>query len=117
MNSIRVAVALGIFAAASCATPAPPASPVRPGSPDTATVELLAPVTDLSGGWAIGSGNEPPPGPVVLHPSCALNPAVWIIQQTGNTLKAYSFPESFNQGIVRAGQGPARIAGSPGTIS
>jgi hypothetical protein len=42
---------------------------------------------------------------------------VWLIQQSGNTLKAWAFPESFNQGIVRAGPGPERVAGAPGTIS
>ena len=101
----------------SCVTAGPPSASPPSGNSDTAGVVLLAPVTDLSGGWATGSANEPPPGPVVLHPSCANNPAVWMIQQSGNTLKAWAFPESFNQGIVRAGPGPQRVAGSPGTIS
>src|SRR5687767_2931463 len=117
MNCIRAAIALGIGAQVSCATPGPPAASVPLISSDTARVELLTPVTDLSGGWATGSVNEPPPGPVVQHPSCANNPAVWIIQQTGNTLKAWAFPESFNQGIKRAEPGPERVPGSPGTIS
>ena len=42
---------------------------------------------------------------------------MWIIQQSGNTLKAWAMPESFNQGIARVGPGPAKVAGSPGTIS
>src|SRR5687768_8477950 len=117
MNSIRVAIALGIGVQVSCVAPGPGAASVPLGNSDTARVELLAPVTDLSGGWATGSANEPPPGPVVQHPSCAQNPAVWIIQQSGNTLKAWAFPESFNQGIKRAGPGPERVEGSPGTIS
>ena len=117
MNCIRVAIALGIGAQVSCVTPAPPAASLPPGNSDTARVELLAPVTNLSGGWATGSANEPPPGPVVQHPSCANNPAVWIIQQSGNTLKAWAVPASFNQGIMRAEPSPRRVAGSPGTIS
>jgi hypothetical protein len=117
MNSIRVAAALGMGAVLSCATPGTPGTSLPPGNADTAKVQLLTPVTDLSGSWATGTTNEPPRGPVVLHPSCANNPAVWLIQQSGNTLKAWTFPESFNQGIVRAGPGPERVAGSPGTIS
>jgi hypothetical protein len=117
MKSIRLAVALGIGAQLSCVSPAPQAASAPRTSPDTSRVELLAPAADLSGGWATGSANEPPPGPVVQHPSCAHNPAVWIIQQSGNTLKAWAFPESFNQGIKRAGPGPERVDGSPGTIS
>jgi hypothetical protein len=80
-------------------------------------LDLLPPAIDLSGGWTTGTGNEPPPGPVVQRPSCAYNPSVWIIQQSGNTLKAWVMPESFNQGIVRAGPEPAKVAASPGTIS
>ena len=117
MSSIRLAIALGIGAQLSCVTTVPPPAPAPPGDADTARVDLLAPATDLSGGWATGSSNEPPPGPVVLHPSCAHNPAVWIIQQSGNTLTAWAFPESFNQGVKRAEPGPQRTAGSPGTIS
>ena len=117
MNSIRMAIVLGIAAQASCVATGSPAASVPLSNSDTARVELLAPATDLSGGWATGSANEPPPGPVVQHPSCAYNPAVWIIQQSGNALKAWAFPESFNQGIKRAEPGPERIAGSPGTIS
>jgi hypothetical protein len=112
-----MAIALGIGAQLSCVTTGPPAASVPPSSPDSAGVELLAPVTDLSGGWATGSANEPPAGPIVQHPSCAHNPAVWILQQSGNTLKAWAFPESFDQGIKRADPGPQRVVGSPGTIS
>jgi hypothetical protein len=115
--SIRVAIALGIVAQVSCVTTGRPTAPVPLSNPDTARVELLAPVTDLSGAWATGSVNEPPPGPIVQYPSCVNNPAVWIIQQSGNTLKAWAFPESFNQGIKRAEPGPQRVASSPGTIS
>ena len=117
MNTIRLAIALGIGAQVACVTPSQPSPSLPSANSDTARVELLAPVTDLSGGWSTGSANEPPPGPVVQHASCAHNPAVWIIQQSGNTLKAWAFPESFNQGIKRAEPGQQRVAGSLGTIS
>ena len=117
MNGIRLAIALGIGVQLSCATTGPSAAASPPADADTARVALLAPVTDLTGGWATGSANEPPPGPVVQHPSCAYNPPVWVIQQSGNALTAWAFPESFDQGIKRAGPELARVAGSPGTIS
>ena len=117
MNGIRIAIALGVGAQLSCATTGPTTASSPPATSDGASVALVAPVADLSGSWATGSANEPPPGPVVLHPSCAYNPAVWIIQQAGNTLTAWAIPESFNQGIKRAEPGPERVAGSPGTIS
>jgi hypothetical protein len=108
-----VLVAGGVACASANARTAPAPTPPLHG----AKVDLLPPAVDLSGGWATGSGNEPPPGPVVRHPSCAYNPAVWIIEQTENTLKAWLMPESFNQGIARRGPGPAKVVGSPGTIS
>jgi hypothetical protein len=113
----RVVLALILAAQLSCVSPG-----AQPGSdpadhPDSAKVALLAPATDLSGGWATGSDNEPPPGPVIRYPSCAYNPAVWLIEQSGNMLKTWEFPESFNQGIVRADARPARVAPTPGTIS
>lgn len=96
----------------------PPHQPVAaPTTGDTAIAELLTPATDLSGHWVTGSDNEPPPGSVVQQPSCAYNPPVWIIQQNGNALKSWAFPESFNQGIKSPGPGPERIAAVPGTIS
>jgi hypothetical protein len=117
MNSIRLLVALGLGAQVSCVTARPPAASLPPATADSAKVELRAPITDLSGNWTTGSANEPPPGPVVQRPSCAYHPALWIIQQAGNTLTAWALPERFNQGIVRAGPGVQRVAGSPGTIS
>jgi hypothetical protein len=117
MKRIRMAIALGIGVQVSCVSTGPQSASAPPRNSDTSRVELLAPATDLSGGWATGTTNEPPPGPVVQRPPCAHNPAVWIIEQSGNTLKAWAFPESFDQGIKRAEPGPQRVAGSPGTIS
>lgn len=91
-----------------------PAAPVAPA--DTVAIELRAPATDLSGGWATGSANEPTAGPVRQQPSCAYNPPVWIIQQKGNGLETYDFPESFNQGIARK-EPVQRTPAIRGTIS
>jgi hypothetical protein len=98
----------------ACARPQPAS---MPAPSDTAAAPALAPAVNLSGSWATGSINEPPTGPVVQHPTCAYNPPVWIIEQNGNTLKTWVFPESFNQGIMRAGPGPERVTATPGTIS
>lgn len=83
----------------ACSSPPPQAAPL---ARDTVIVEMRSPATDLSGGWATGTANEPPAGPVRPHPSCAYNPPVWVIQQKGNALETWEFPESFNQGIARA---------------
>ena len=117
---MRVWIATAVVAGAlACASAKPRTSPAPAATPPLheTKVELLPPVVDLSGGWTTGSGTEPPPGPVVRYPPCAYNPAVWIIQQSGNTLKAWLMPESFDQGIARLGPGPEKVAGSPGTIS
>ncbi|HET9454831.1 MAG TPA: hypothetical protein VFO66_11160 [Gemmatimonadaceae bacterium] len=104
-----------LTAAGACAPSRPPAVVAAPV--DTVAAQLLPPAVDLSGSWATGSANEPPPGPVMQHPACAYNPPVWIIEQNGNALKSWAFPESFNQGIKSPGPGPERIAAVPGTIS
>jgi hypothetical protein len=94
---------------------APPIAPA-PAVADSARGPLALPATNLSGGWATGSENEPPPGPVRQHPTCAYNPAVWIIEQSGNELKTWAFPQSYNQGIVPRNPVPNPPA-IPGVIS
>jgi hypothetical protein len=112
---LRLGGVAAIAALVSCASPNVPV----PSTIATAaqTAPLLPPAANLSGGWATGAVNEPPAGPVQTHPSCAYNPPVWLIEQNGNLLKTWAFPESFNQGIVRAGSEPARLTPTQGTIS
>ena len=114
-RSWRVAVLASGFLAGCAPAQSRVAPPPAPA--ESVTVALLPPAVDLSGGWATGSANEPPPGPVVLHPSCTYNPPVWLLEQKGNALKAWLFPESFNQGVKRAGPGPEKVAPAIGTIS
>lgn len=109
-----IAPVLAFLCIAACAK-APRPVPASPASEPAIVLE--PPSVDLSGSWTTGSANEPPAGAVEQHPSCHHNPAVWLIEQTGNSLKAWLFPESFNQGIAQRGPGPARVAASPGTIS
>lgn len=99
-----------------CRSARPEATSVAPAVSDSVSAPLAAPATDLAGGWVTGSANEPPAGPVRQQPSCAYNPPVWIIQQKGNALETYHFPESFNQGIARK-EPVQRTPAVPGTIS
>jgi hypothetical protein len=117
MHGTRFLAVLAMGILVACASANSGIAPALPAPRDSGHVALSPPAVDLSGSWATGSGSAPPAGPVVEHPSCAYNPATWIIQQTGNTLKAWSFPESFNQGVARAGPGPEKVAAAPGTIS
>lgn len=78
---------------------------------------LIAPAADLSGSWYTGNGAEPEVKVIQLYPSCAVVPAAWLIEQKENALKAWMFPERFNQGIRRANENMARIAPATGIIS
>jgi hypothetical protein len=92
-----------------------------PGVPTTEPVieprPIQAPAADLTGSWYVGTGKEPEVASIVLHPGCAHNPAAWVIRQEGNAIEAWTFPESFNQGIVTASPGLARVMPARGTIS
>lgn len=68
----------------------------------SAVDELMAPADgmDLSGNWMIGSGREPDSAVVRLNLPCLYHPAAWVLQQNGNSLEAYSFPESHDQGAA-----------------
>ena len=113
MRPIIVPALALLFIAACVRAPRPvPASPASEPA-----IVLEPPSVDLSGSWTSGSASEPPAGVVEQRPSCTHNPAVWLIEQSGNSLKAWLFPESFNQGIALPGPGPARVTPSPGTIS
>ena len=107
-----------VLSALACARhPVPPAANV-PGREGIALpVALLPPAVDLTGSWYVGTGAEPQVPSITLHPGCANNPAEWVIRQAGNAIEAWTFPESFNQGVARAGPGQARVNPARGTIS
>jgi hypothetical protein len=69
--------------------------------------ERLPHEVDLTGRWATGSTGEPTLAKIVLQPSCRITPAAWILQQRGDTIEAWNFPESYAQGISRGPSGPA----------
>ena len=72
------------------AQPAATVGPVRTGHADV----------NLTGAWATGSAGEPEAKQIVLHPECNSSPALWIIQQDGDTLRAWKIPASRAQGIA-----------------
>jgi hypothetical protein len=79
------------------------------GSPPNQRTELQASAVDsiprrrtdvdLTGAWASGSTNEPNVPRIVIRPECNYSPSLWVIQQSGDTVRAWAIPESRAQGI------------------
>jgi hypothetical protein len=63
---------------------------------------------DLAGAWATGSAAEPEARRVELTLQCNYTPPLWILEQVGDTVSAFSLPESRAQG-VRSPELPARV--------
>ena len=107
-----------VLSMSACARhPVPPAASESVSEGIALPVALIPPAVDLTGSWYVGTGTEPRVSSITLHPGCANNPAEWVIRQAGSAIEAWAFPESFNQGIVRPGPGPARVVPARGTIS
>lgn len=70
------------------ATPVVDSLPTRPAE------------VDLTGTWATGSTNEPTVARLELHPPCNVGPALWALDQRGDTLRLWVIPESHAQGIA-----------------
>jgi hypothetical protein len=88
---------------AEVAQPAVDSIPIRPAA------------VDLSGAWATGSTNEPAVRRVALRLQCNYTPALWILEQRGDSVRAWAIPESRAQG-VRAPE-PVSPAAAEGRIS
>lgn len=118
MHAPRSIMLLAACSAGACSASAGSRSLERTEIRTTSTsVTLLPAGVNLTGSWATGTGLEPAVASFTLHPSCTYNPPAWIIQQAGNLVEAWAFPESYNQGIVVKGPGQARIAAARGTVS
>lgn len=97
----RLIVVFGVCAAACSAStssrenetavpPVPVADPVPTGPA----------AINVTGTWATGSAGEPEAKRIVLHPQCNYSPAVWILQQDGDTVRAWAVPESWAKGTA-----------------
>ena len=63
------------------------------------TVRSAHSEVDLTGAWATGSTGEPDVRRIVLRPECNYSPAVWLIEQRGDTVRARAIPASRAQGV------------------
>ncbi len=127
MRTLTPIILFAVLATVGCSgSPGPrppvPAEPTKSTEPPT----LLSPSVDsatlqpadvdLSGTWATGSEGEPAARKITLNPQCLYNPGAWVIQQTGDTLEAWTFPDTWDKGT--ASQDPVGPrAGAKGRIS
>src|ERR1041385_7519580 len=90
-------------ALAACAPRAAPSA--KPATSDTVEIQDPpagpVPAFDLNGDWYLGSGPEPDVPLLTVNTPCLSHPAAWILQQTGAALEAFSFPESYDQGVAQ----------------
>ena len=109
-----------LIAVIGCAPPVPPIH-TPPPAPATAGVDEIGtspPAVDLTGQWTTGSGDGEPQVPtVVTHTDCTVNPASWVIEQRGDSVRAWTFPQTYNQGVATRNPGVARIAPATGRIA
>ncbi|NUQ19582.1 MAG: hypothetical protein HOQ09_01340 [Gemmatimonadaceae bacterium] len=55
---------------------------------------------DLTGSWTTGSVGEPAAPRIVASPQCNYSPSEWIIEQSGDSVHTWIFPDSHDQGIA-----------------
>lgn len=112
-------VLLALVAVIGCAPPVPPIqAPPAPAPVAADEIGTFPPAVDLTGAWTTGSGEGEPQVPtVVTHTECTNNPATWVIEQRGDSIRAWAFPETFNQGVATKDPGVARITPATGRIS
>ena len=70
---------------------------------------------DLTGAWATGSAGEPAAKRIVLRLECNYSPPLWVVQQSGDTVRAWAIPESYAQGVATE-QSVSRV-GAEGLVS
>lgn len=92
-------------AAACSATPAARATErADVVAPVVDSLRARAPEVDVTGTWATGSANEPAVPRLELHPQCNYGPALWALEQRGDSLRLWVLPESWTQGVPSAHQ-------------
>jgi hypothetical protein len=111
---------IALVAVIGCAPPVPPihAPPPAPARAAADEIGTIPPAVNLTGAWTTGRGDgEPQVRTVVTHTECTNNPAEWVIEQRGDSIRAWTFPQTFNQGVATKGPGLARITPATGRIS
>ena len=86
-----------------------------PTDADSETADHEKPRVNLSGVWASGSTNEPAVRRIVQQLQCNYTPSFWVIEQAGDTVRAWTNPESRAQGIATPPR--ARPVAAEGRIS
>jgi hypothetical protein len=111
---MRIRLSL-LFVALAC-TPTHVA-PV-PSDTDVASDEHASATMDISGTWVGGTGPEPSVPVVMVEAQCRYTPPVWVLEQHGDTVLSYRFPEHWEQGTasretrVRAPSAIGRMSGA-----
>jgi hypothetical protein len=97
----RLILLLATCCAAACSASAGAHPDERPELEPHAvvTVPRRYASVDLSGAWATGSAGEPDVPRIVIRPPCNVGPALWVIQQNGDSVRAWVIPESHAQGV------------------
>jgi hypothetical protein len=116
MPRVIIATAACVAAACSASTPSRPVERAELPTPTIDSVWLGHADVDLTGSWATGSGGEPAVSRIVLHPECNYSPATWVIQQSGDTVRAWAFRESYSKGTAST-ETVARVAAAEGHVS
>lgn len=98
-NPLRL---LALSVAAGCAAAPAPRDIERSGgaAPVADSLPVRPADVDLTGTWATGSVGEPSVPRLVLSPPCNVGPALWALEQRGDTLRLWRIPESHTQGIA-----------------
>ena len=90
-------------------------------APTADSVRRVHADVDLTGSWGTGSANEPVARRIVLRPECNYNPALWLLDQKGDTVRAWAIPASREQGVrstrsVSTAAAEGRVSGVDLTI-
>jgi hypothetical protein len=104
-----VAVACSVLKGARSIERVEPQPPIADSTPPRHAA------VDLSGPWASGSEGEPDVPRIVVQLQCNYTPPLWVIDQRGDTVRAWAIPESRAQG-VRA-RDPVTSAPAEGRLS
>lgn len=100
MRALTFVLATCVAAACSTSTTRRADDPTPNPAPVADTVNSRHAEVNLTGSWATGSAGEPVAQRIVLRPQCNSHPALWLLEQHGDTVRAWKIPESHDQGVA-----------------